>query len=145
MARITTADKAEVLRSVTIEEYGSKAIFSQRNGSGTLSVTVADPKRAERESLRRFIVELRDSQTSLDTAADESGFDKIIAELDERDEKATQSWGDRKPNDFTVSFWLEPNTMAVIANVYDDSDLQTDVRSTIREALSGDTVNTKGF
>jgi hypothetical protein len=140
MARITTADKAEVLRSVTIEEYGSKAIFSQRNGSGTLSVTVKDPKREERKTLRSFI-ETLDSSGMTPLEVEQA----IINELDSRDEKATQSWGDRLPVDFTVSFWLEPNTMAVIANVYDDSDLQTDVRSTIREALSGDTVNTKGF
>ena len=136
MARIVNADKSEVLRSISIDEYGNKATFSSRSGSGTLSVNVKDPKRAERESLRSFIEAISEDETPILT---------ILAELDKRDEDATQKWGERLPNDFSISFWLEPPVMAAIANVYDDSDLSTDVRVAIREALSGDAVNTKGF
>jgi len=143
MARIVNADKSEVLRSISIDEYGNKATFSSRSGSGTLSVNVKDPKRAERESLRSFIENLVNAAE--DDSADLIGRGDILAELDKRDEDATQKWGERLPNDFSISFWLEPSVMAAIANVYDDGDLSTDVRVAIREALSGDAVNTKGF
>lgn len=143
MGRITNADKSEVLRSLTVEEYGNKAIFSSRNGNGTLSVTVKDPKREERNSLRQFVEGI--AQAAVESGESITDLNAILAEMDKRDEAATETWGDRKEREFSISFWLEPEIMAAISNVYDDNDLNVNVSSTIREALSGGTSNTKGF
>jgi hypothetical protein len=129
MARIKDATKREVLEAITVSEYDTElTVRRQAGGDRYVTVTLADPKRTERESLRNFILGIPSDE--------ESPLTTILAELDDRDAKATDTYGEKAPRRLTISLWLEQPTARALANVLGEETLDSTTTEGIRAQLN---------
>jgi hypothetical protein len=147
MARITDATKVEVLRSLDIDEYQTRlSIARGGDGASTFYMSIADPRRQERNQTIAYINELR--ANVLDNDLNENTLVTIIAHLDEINETDVDKYGENKgqPVKHTITMYLDPDITTAIVNLLDTNQLDYSVSKTIRESLTvNDSNNTKGF
>jgi len=150
MARIVDATKVEVLRSLDIDEYQTRlSIARGGDGASTFTLSIADPRRQERNQTIAYIAELRggdldESMPKYDTLT----LDAIVDYLDGINEKDVQNYGVDKgqPVKFITTMYLDSNITDAIVNLLDTNQLDYTVAKTIRESLTvNDSNNTKGF
>lgn len=133
MSRITKATKREVVSQLVIDEYSDCTLTLNMgtDGSGNFDLSIPDPKREERESLRKFIE---------DGLAGGDGLDPydIIKELARRDEASVNTWGADKgqPRPFTKTIYFDRDVATVMSTTLAGREVNYETAEIVKRAVS---------
>lgn len=143
MSRIVDAKKVEIIRDLVIEEYNANLTFRMdANGSGNIAISLPDDPRVEaRNRIRKWANEQDVENDAIEFRA------ALLAKLDEYDTATQMTWGKDKGKQlpYSTTVWLDASILRALVDMFSANDMSNDVRTTIREALSGTTTDTKGF
>lgn len=130
MARITAAKKVETLTSLTITEYGASGTFEARgDGTGTVTLSMDDPRGQTRKDIRAIIATAED-------AGEAATLEAISVWLDKADTDSTERYGPDKGEFRKVSaaFWLDRGQREALANLFGDEPVTSDVLAVVDSA-----------
>jgi len=146
MARITDANKIEVLSDITITESSATTINIRMGSDHGATITIMTPSDAtrERKAIREFI-EKRQALIVENGEDYSQDLADVLDDLSKREEASHYTYGPDKgtPRPQSVVFWLDEAVAKVLAAALDGSTVGLGVSQTIREALTSS--DTKGF
>jgi hypothetical protein len=129
VARLTSAQTATVVRSITLAEYGTEmGIAHYANDSGAITITTANPASAEREVIRDWV---RVHAAATDSLVD----DELLAMLDERDHANEWTYGEKKGEQcpLVLTLWIVEEDWPLLSAVSTNDEPPYSVLTTINE------------
>jgi hypothetical protein len=144
VAKITDANKKEVLTNLVVAEYGTEVEFSaQPGGALIVKVRVDDPARKERAAVRAQIeaAEANDDWTPANVLA------AVHQYLNDRDDEAVYAYGEAKgePRKHETSMWLDESIADIVVDLIRSANISYGTASAVKSALGGERATAKGF